>query len=402
MMLLFAKSEQYNRRVTALASYRLDKQKMLEDKPADTKLTPDQSADLYLRVDQAVDYSQGNYDKFNYPSFAQGPMLRYLYLYKHFQVITIEHMWSLSRPERLTFLAFLALTAGLKGIPFAGNFADLIDTLMELFGIKWSGLEHEISKISTAAGLPSGLLFRGVVNEYLGISWSARAGFENPIPGTGAFKAGAEPMRVVKDIVGPAYSAWEGFFSSASLIGKYGLSVLGARPDAVTLGDIARSGLGVTALKNVAKGVTYMADGYATDTRGRLVAKDIGVMSAIAQMFGFAPSAVARQYDVSRMMNYARDLSNQYSTEVITAYIKADAAGRTRIRRSVRRVNRDVGRDSPFYISNFGKRVQRTLKSFKLTSTERNLKALPKNLRPMGKALLKAHGLSPKGIELTR
>ncbi len=393
MMFMFSKSEQYNRRVTALASYRLDRAKM-----DNKQLTEAQKKALYNRADDAVNFSQGNYDKFNYPSIAQGPVLRYLYLYKMFQTITIEHLWSMAPKERTMFLVFIALTAGITGIPFAENFADLLDTLMEIFGIKWSGLELEASKVAEAVGIPSALIMHGLVNHYTGVEWASRAGYGNPIPGLGMFKADAQPMRIVKDIVGPVYSAWEGVFGSAAMIGRYGLESIGLRPDSTTLGDIARGGLGISALKNVAKGVTYLVDGTVVNKEGKTIVRNVGAGEAMMQMLGFGPAAIGKQYNTNRLSNYARTLSTEYTAEVISSYLKASKSGQRDILRGVRDTNRKVGRDSPFYVSDVRGKIQRKKKSNAMTASERNLKTLPKNLKKLGRSIMESQGLDAEGM----
>lgn len=387
MMAMFSKSEQYNRRVTALASYRLDKANMKMGK--DGRPTADQQKLLDERIDDAVNYSQGNYDKFNYPTIAHGPILRYLYLYKLFQTITVEHMWSMAPKERYIFLGMILVTAGLTGLPFAGNFADLIDTLMEIFGLKWSGLEATVSDMSSAVGLPSGLVMRGAVDHYTGIHYSGRAGYGVIFPGTGMFKANAQPMRVIKDIAGPAYSAWEGIFGSAAMIGRYGLETVGLRPDATTIGDIAR-GAPVSALKNLAKGITYLADGTVVNDRGQTIVHNVGVRESLFQMLGFGPASVATAYSVNRIGEYERSLHVNYVKEMRTAYIKADRNGKRDILRSVRDTNRKIDKTSPFYIPDFIGKVRKKEKSNKLDATERSIKTLPVNLQKAARRRLEA------------
>lgn len=385
-MFMFAKTEQYNRRVTALASYRLDREKGMSHEEA------------VGRAKQAVDYSQGNYDSYNYPTLVKGPILKYMYIYKQFQVITVEIMRQLDRNERIAFVGMLVLMTGLKGVPFMEDGEDIIDTLMEKFGVKWIGVEAYIATLANAMGVPSGLLLRGPFDYLFDFAGTARIGHGDLIPGTGLLKAGMSLERELSSIAGPAVSAWGGIFSSAGMVGKYALETIGLREDATTVGDILRTGGGSSALKNIGKGITYLVDGEIRNDRGQLVAKNTGVMEAVLQMIGFYPASAATQYDVNRLSNYARDVGKQYSAEVVSAYNKATPAGQARIRRDTAGVNRDVGKDSPFYISDLVTKARKKLKSDNETSSERNLKALPKNMKRMGQHMMEIRGLDKHGM----
>jgi len=398
-MFLFTKTEQYNRRVTALATYRLEKARMLVANEG-SALTTKQQEQLSERVDAAVDFSQGNYEKFNHPSIAQGPMLRYLWIYKQFQAITIQLMRHLGHRERAQFLAFFILTAGLKGIPFEEDFADLVDTIMQRFGIDWNGLEGEMSEIFESLGIPAGLAMRGPIDYYLGITYSTRISQSNVIPGTGFFKAGAAKAREAADIIGPVLSAWDGVLNSAGTAGEYLLETVGLKPDVTTAGDVLRTGAGLSALKNYAKGITYFIDGTITNDRGQVVSHDAGLMTVLFQMMGFYPGAATAQYDVNRIGSDVAAYNKALVKGYTDAYNKTDRAGRRRIRRQVREWNKNVGRRSPLYISDFGDKVRRSSKAAKQSSVERSIKALPKSVKPFAKRIARGRGLDPRGLEI--
>ena len=387
-MFLFSKTEQFNRRVTALASYRLEKARMLEASGNKT-LTEADKIELIKRADRAVDASQGNYEKFNHPSIAQGPMLKYLWIYKQFQAITIQLMRHLGHRERVKFLALFVIMAGLRGIPFEEDFEDLVDTLMQKFGINWHGLEAEISIIAQDFGIPPGLLFRGPFDYYLGFTWSSRIGQANLIPGSGFFKAGASFERESRDIMGPVTSAWGGILSSLGTVGQYALESVGLRDDTTTLKDVLRTGGGLSALKNYARGIIYAVDGSITNDRGQVVSKDANLATIIFQLMGFYPGAATAQYDVNRMTNEITEYSKVLTARYAEAYVKANASGRRNILRQVREWNRDVGRKSPLYIPNFSGRMAKKSTASAETSVERTLKAAPTQIKPLGKLLKK-------------
>ena len=401
-MLPFSKTEQYNRRVTALASYRLDKARMQEAGNKKT-LTSGQKEELHNRATQAVNYSQGNYDSFNRPAWAQGSVFKYLWMYKQFQVITVQLMRNMALKERLAMVGLLVLMSGLKGIPFADDLADLVDTLMQKFGLKWTGLEAELSLALDAGGISSAFVTRGALDYWFGFTASTRLGMGDLIPGTGYFKAGSDHERELQSIFGPVYGAWfgsSGVVSSASTSLQYIAEVVGLKDDVTSLGDVLRTGGGSSALKNYAKGFTLLIDGSVTNARGQMVAKDAGVFAAITQLMGFYPAAATDQYAVIRMTNDARDYAQAIKTGYIDAWIKADSAQeRSAVRAMVNDWNKGAS-GTIFHIRNFVLSANKAKKSAQLTSSERNLKTVPTAGKQFGKDLMKARGLSATGIPL--
>jgi len=398
-MLLFAKSEQYNRRVTALASYRLDKAR-IEEASDGKALTAAQKLDLHNRAADAVNFSQGNYDSFNRPAWAQGNVFKYLWMYKQFQVITVQLMGNLSHADKTKMLVMFVLLSGLKGVPFMDDIWDFIDTLMQKFGIKWAGVEAEMTLLLKDSPIPSALVARGAIDYWFGFTGSSRFSMGDLIPGTGILKAGADIGRELESIAGPVYGAWKGVAASGGTALQYVAEVVGLKDDVTSLSDVLRTGGGFSALKNYARAFTYMADGAITNDRGQVVAKDAGVWDAVAQLVGFYPGAATDQYAVIRMTNDARDYAQAITSAYKDAYNKAGSAKeRGEVKRMVQEWNKD-SRGTPFYIKNFSGAVSKSNKKAKLTSSGRNLQTVPKAMQKFGKDLLTSRGMSTKGIPL--
>jgi hypothetical protein len=398
----FAKTEQYNRRVTALASYRLDKQRMLDASGKKTLSAKEKQA-LHDRATDAVNYSQGNYDSFNRPSWAQGSVFKYMWMYKQFQVITVELMRNLGHKEMYIMLGMLVIASGLKGVPFGDDLMDLVDTLLQKFGLKWAGLEAEMSLALEAAGVPSALVFRGALDYYLGVTMSTRLGMGDLVPGTGMFKAGAEMDRELEAIIGPVYGAWfgsSGAVNSMTTALQYVAEVVGVKDDVTSLSDVLRTGGGFSAVKNYAKGFITLMDGSITNERGQVVAKDAGLKDVISQLIGFYPGSATDQYAVIRMTNDARNYAQAIKSAWVDAYLKADSASeRASIRKDVREWNRD-SKGTMFYIKDFSGATSRAKRAATLTASGRNLQTVPKSMQGFGKDLMTARGFSPKGIPL--
>ena len=401
-MKLFSKTEQYNRRVTALASYRLEKQRQLDAGAKESDFATgktDAAKHVYARSITAVNASQGNYSQYNRPHLARGNIAQYLYMYKQFVVITVQLMRNLGSRERLIMLGLLVLMSGVKGIPFAEDFMDLVDTLMQKFGIKSKGVEAYVSEISEAM-IPgsSRILMRGLGDYLLGATVSNRLGHGNLLPGTTFFLAGSDTGRELADIAGPIVSAMQGIVGGTALLTNYAAETVGLKPDVTSFEDIARTGLGSSGLKAIAESFIFMSDGTITNKRGQVVAKDFGPFDMVTRMLGFYPSAATTQYDINRMTQRARDYSRVIKEGFITRYRKADTAKERRlVRQEVREWNRDAGKKSPFYIRNFVDSANRSAKEAKRTATGRLLKSAPRSVRAMQKDLMRIYGFDTKG-----
>lgn len=395
-MSAFSKTEQYNRRVTALASYRLDKLRMERAGKAVSKEA------LYQRAIRAVDFSQGNYDSFNRPSWARGSILQYVWMYKQFVVITIQLMRNLSHAERGAFLAFLFLTAGLKGLPFAEDFADIIDTLAQMFGFKWAGLEAQAMLLADDLAPGAGkFVLRGFLDNLLGTTLSTRIGQSDLIPMTGILKAGSEFGREVQGLFGPVWSAWlgpQGVGHAASVTGRYLLETAGIREDNTSFADVLRTGGGSSALKGYMQGLIFMADGSVTNDRGQVITKDFGMLDVLYRMLGFYPGGATTQHHVVQMGNDARYYAQAIATSFKDAYIKAgDASGRRRVLAQVREWNQSA-KGGPFYLRNFADAAVKARQDAGKTVVGRNIEALPTAIKPFGKRLANAAGLDTEGI----
>jgi hypothetical protein len=398
-MIAFAKTEQFNRRVTALAAYRLQRQRLLASKGVrNTSVSTTEEASLRNFATEAVNFSQGNYDSFNRPAMAQGNIMQYVWMYKQFQVITVQLFRHLGHKERLAMLGMLIIMSGLKGIPFADDLADLIDTLMQMFDLKVAGVEAELVMVLNDLGIPSNLVMRGIVDYYFGATASTRLGMGDLIPGTGMFKAGTDMAREYESAFGPVYGAWTGVMGSAGTLGAYLLESVGIKDDTTSLTDVLKKGAGLSALKNYAKGISYMADGAIINDRGQVVSRNVSTMDALFQMIGFYPAAATYQYDVIRMSNQVSDYVKEgIKAAYKEAYIKADSnAERRAILKDVTEWN-SAARGTPFYLRNFSQSVRKAVRSAKLDAVGRNLKTLPKTAQPFGREMIKSFGLDTAG-----
>ena len=143
-MFMFSLTEQLNRRTTYLAAYRLERDRQLA-----AGATPQEAqarAQEFGR--KAVNTSQGEYAMYNRPEMARGNVAQYIFIYKQFVIISVELMKGMNYKGRLYFLGLLLLACLVsKGLPFADDLMDLVDTLAQKFGIKMGSIEKELAVV---------------------------------------------------------------------------------------------------------------------------------------------------------------------------------------------------------------------------------------------------------------
>lgn len=401
-MKMFSKTEQYNRRVTALASYRLEKQRLRDAGVGASEADFNQqladpnssiSQELYRRATTAVDTSQGNYSQFNRPHWARGNIFQFFYIYKQFVVITVELMRNLAPKERTAMFAMLLLLTGVKGFPFGDDIMDGLDTIAQAFNIRWEGSEAWLAK--QIDGIAPGLtpwVMRGILDNTLGYTVSSRLGHADIIPGTGMARAGADVGRELEAILGPIASFIPVVIQTSKLLGRQGLEGLGIREDTTTWADIGREGFGINLVKSMTEGILYLSDGTVTNKRGQVISKEASIGLAIGRMMGFYPAAATMQYDVNRMASHTREYAKELKMALRDAYIKGSPADRRRILREVVEINKGA-RGTPFFISNFQSGAQRALRAARQTASQRSFKAMPKDVKQLSGRLMEIYGL---------
>jgi hypothetical protein len=390
-MAMFSKTEQYNRRVTALASYRLEKAR-LKAQNADVTNSVNQKK-LYQRATLAVNTSQGNYSQYNRPAWARGNLFQFLYMYKQFIVITVQLMRNLAHRERMILLTTLFLAAGLKGLPFGDDILDLLDTVAQILGIRWDGTEAELVQfVDEIAPGVSPIVMRGIIDHFTGLTVSSRLGHGDLIPGTGFFRAGSDTGKELENVLGAPASFFIAALSTTSLAAKYVGETVGLRDDTTTLTDIGRKGFGIAGIKSFTDGIVYLSDGTITNKEGQIVDKNATTFHSIARMAGFYPRSATLQYDVTRMSQQTADYAKELSASLRHAYVKADPGERLEIAQQVRRLQRQ-NRGTPFDLKNFFTSARKAVKEAGRSASERSLRSLPKSTKDLAENLGTAYGL---------
>jgi hypothetical protein len=391
-MSLFSYTEQFNRRVTALAAYRLEKERALAQ-----GLTEEQAIKAATEAArEAVNSSQGEYAMFNRPEMARGNVLQYVFMYKQFVIVTVQLLRSLPVKGQLLMLGFLLLTSGLKGLPFAEDIFDIVDTIAQKLGLKMASVEKELAEwIDSVAPGMTPFVMRGVLDRVTGSTISTRLGMGDLVPLTGAFRAGADPAREVADFAGPVFSGISGLVGMAGSLGRYGAEVVGLRDDLTSINGILRDSP-VAALRAMGDSYAYLNSGMITNAKGQVVAKEAPYHVVFARLMGFYPAIASEQNDIVRLSKYVGDYSKAIKAEYVSAYVKATLEGDREKARDVANAVQEWNegaRGTGLEIRTFEKDAARAAIEAGRPTALRYLRSAPRQMRPETIELLQAYGL---------
>ena len=420
----FSYTEQLNRRSTALAAFRLHKQRAVAGSPEFTALQQKRNktteeteqlqqmeakmnADATEFARTAVNTSQGEYGMFNRPEMARGNIGQYLFIYKQFSIITIQMMKGLSPKGRIAFVSMLVLASGLKGMPFADDLADLIDTLLQFFGIKQASVEQYLVETigEFAPNMPfdinlTNIAMRGVLDQVMAGTFSTRLGMGDLIPLTGAFKAGADTSREITNFFGPVYSGLEGAVTTAGNFARYGAQMVGLKDATMTFPEVLRDAP-VAGIRALTDAYTYYDTGVITNSQGKVIDPSASTADILFRAAGFYPSIATKENDAVRlskqMAAYSKQLHAGYKDAYVKAYIEKDFARMLDIRQMVMEWNM-IHRGTEFELTDFKQKADRAAKSAALPTAQRYLKTAPKNVRDGMRELMDIYGLNDEQL----
>ena len=406
---MFSYTEQLNRRATALAAYRLHMKRAIAGTPNFDSLTTEQKNELLTEfraeatafARTSVNTSQGEYGMFNRPEMARGNVGQYLFIYKQFSIITIQMLKGLSPKGRLYFIGMLVLMSGLKGLPFADDLADLIDTLMQKFGITSAGVEESlITLFEDLAPGSAKWIMRGGLDQIAAGTFSTRLGFGDMLPLTGAGRAGADTGRELENFFGPIWSGVEGAFVTAGNLTKYGAGAVGLRDQTLTLTEAFRESP-VAAMRGLVDASTYYDSGVVTNSQGKVIDPSASWGQILFRAAGFYPAVATRENDIVRLGKYKADYIKALRADYTAAYVKAsvedDLDRMLDIEMMVMDWN-DIHANTAFEFKDFRARAKRSAKSAKMPTGQRYLKTAPTNIRSDLQILMEIYGLNDEGF----
>ena len=385
-MSLFNFTEQHSRRATGLATFRLAYARALAE--GKDKATAFEAADRFA-VDM-INNTLGDYALHNRPALFRGDVRQFLFIFKTFPVNSILMLSALARKEQLLALGILALFSGLKGLPFADDLADIIDTIAQALGLGpsklWKGSAERTLAEALDAIAPgmTPVLMRGFLNSFTPANVADRVSLSNVFPGTGIALAGANVGRELVEIAGPVASFMQGALVTAANAAKWGLGTAGVIDDTTSFNKVLRESPAV-AFRALGDMMAYNNAGAIINRKGYVVSNDLHLGTMLTRALSFYPASAVAENDVVRMAKRVGDYQKEITTTYRGLYIGAKLAKDERHAREVVQMVRDwnkAAKGTGLEIGNFESLANRALREAKRTTTERFLRSVSRTLRP--------------------
>lgn len=321
----FALAEQFNRRSTYIAAWRLARQQGMAD------------ADAFAR--RAVLETQFVYTKANKPRWGRGAVGGALFTFKTYSVSYLElmhRMWTQGgtpgKQGVAWMLVMLLLMGGAGGLPFMEDAEDLVDGLAQLAGYNTSVKQWRQQALQDIVGDGLAEFIESGVSGLPGapIDISGRLGMGNLLPGTGLLLTKQNRERDLLDVAGPAGDLLaRGFAAGRKLLtGDAGGAAMELAP---------------TAVRNLAKGADMLATGSYRDAKGYKVL-DTTALEALTKAAGFQPRSVAQVQEGNSFLMRSKSFYQHTSAEIKAQWARAlfekDEAALQRVRQRVADWNR--------------------------------------------------------------
>ena len=400
---LFNYSEQAARRSTGLATFRMAFDRAIQE-GNDTESAFEIADQLATDM---IDNTLGEYAMYNRPALFRGDVRQFIFQYKLFVVNSIEMLLSLPIKQQLLALGIIMMFSGLKGLPFADDIMDLLDTVAQALGLG-SGRVWKGSAEATVAEFLNDVMpgmtpivMRGLLNNITPANVSDRVSLSNVIPGTGFALSGADKGRELLDIAGPVASFLQGAVVTGVDAARWGiLEPIGMSPDVTSLTSIARNSP-ITMLRAAGDLSAYTSAGAIVNRKGYVVSNNLTAITYLTRALGFYPSSATKENDVvrvaTRISDYQKDISAVYKGLYVSARIAGDSV---RAREVVDMVNdwNESAKGTGLEVNNFEKSANKAVIEAKRPASARYLKSTPKAMRPETERLLQIYGVEEEPI----
>jgi hypothetical protein len=362
---MFGAVENFNRRLTFIAAYR-----MAEGKP--------ELGDPYSFAIKAIDETQGIYGKSNRPNWARGTgsfgaVGVAAFTFKQYSIGYVELLVRLAKsgPKGqlavASMLGLLFLAAGMQGLPFAEDLEDLADTVAQKLGYRGNSRAAMREILHDKMGTQLGDLVMYGASGALPLDIQGRLGMGNLAPATGIFMETNRDRKgqQIAEIFGPM----GGF---ASQVGD----AYSAKDASGVLASFAP-----IAIKNALKGMEMADTGQYKDMRGRNVTETDGT-DAFLKGIGFQPTSVASVRRPERLI--AQDVTRvrQVEADIVRMRAQAMAESDPDLRREADEALREWNERNPeLRIRIKDSQVASMVKEMRRTSRDRLLDTAPKETR---------------------
>jgi hypothetical protein len=400
----FRLSEEFMRRVTFVATYRL----------ATAKGAGPEEAFRLAR--KAVDDTMFEYTRLARPRMMRGiaaPFFVFRMFLQNALYYTFtgkEGQFSLKSKGGWRYWLGLALFGGLAGLPFAQNIADLLKLLLtkskELLGLKdpYTDLLLEVRRFLAELGTNPDYLVDGLSKYSLGLvalehlfgvpfpafnlAPSIQMGYVLP---TEPLVAGLLGEREWKEAVLGMILETAG--AGASTMTTVAKAMMAHGPDSLYTLRVAAPAI----VRNVARAAEYLSLGAATDAYGRVIVKfDLHnpghIAEIVGQALGFQPTRVAVEAERNIVLN---DMARYYTgrrSAILAAYTRAIATKDKEAAADARREIVEFNRTAPREFRITARELAESLRT-RVKNTQLRLRGYPlsKELVPLARELKQAY-----------
>jgi hypothetical protein len=306
---MFSLSESFNRKITFIAAFELARApgaiQEINAKRAAVGRPP--FKDAYEFAVNAIDETQGIYNKGNRPNWARGGVGATIFTFKQFSIAYVEFLSRLPAREKAIALAILVTAAGAEGLPFADDLTDLWDTIWQAMGFSSNAKKSIRSWATKTLGEAGGGFLTGGLSNVPGspIDVSGRLGVGNLVPGTALFaRSTQDATREIAQAVGP--------IGSVLMSARQAIS-------AAEEGQLKSAAFNVVpkAIRDAMQAADMWQAGYYRDLKGRRTVETTGVDAAF-KFIGLMP------YDVAKEAKHRQDIQQDIALHNVVEASIAD------------------------------------------------------------------------------
>jgi transposase-like protein len=295
----FSIAEQFNRRLTFIAAYKLAVDKGMTDPMA--------------FAEKAIAETQGVFNRGNRPAWARGTVGSIAFTFKQYSIAYCEFLQRMygNGPEGKKAVAFallmMLMSAGLGGLPGADNVDDIVDGIMQqVFKRSFSSKQEKHEFLMEKLGLGQTMtdfIMHGVSGlPGAPMDVSGRLGLGKLFPATGLLAKKSDHTSDVVELGGPAASFVKQGYESAAMVAA------GNPIDAFLH-------MSPLAIQNLLKAKDMADMGMYRDMKGRKVI-DTDAIDVAIKAFGFQPSAVKRVQDATGIEQNLVDQNRMRKNEI--------------------------------------------------------------------------------------
>lgn len=334
---IFHHAERMVRQVGLMAAYDLEVARMSKD---GKELTAEQKREAARTAVRLVELTNSSALAESAPRYAQRGLGKLIFMYKRYGISMYYMLFKtardavansalspeakkVARKQLAGLVGSSAVIAGLQGVPMFGLVALLYDLMFA---------DDDDDDLHTLVRKNLGdLAYQGLPTSMTGADISTRVGLSNLIVRPNRiYEEENMWLRMINDFGGPVAGS---------------ITRIGRGLDLMREGD-ARRGLESmipAAFSNVSKATRFYGQGAQT-LRGDTIVDDIGMTSAFAQAFGFAPVEYTRQLELNarakELSRVPTELATKLRRQYYMAYRQRDTGEMRRIYQSIMDFNR--------------------------------------------------------------